>query len=132
MQQEELGNAAALLGSSGDFSGYGNLYGLTPDQMGTLQRQWMASNPDLAYNSGMIDAEQYHAITGNYPAGYNGAGSGYSTGWYQKALGQMDEWNAAHPDNKVTKAQALKLGHAGDMSWASNYTIDANGNFVKK
>ena len=75
LQQQDMGNAAALLGSAGDFSGYGSLYGLTDDQVGLLQTQWAAQNPDLAYQSGVIDPEQYHAITGKYPRGYGKGGS---------------------------------------------------------
>lgn len=67
IQQEDMGNAAALLASGGDFSGYQNMLGLTDDQTGILQTQWIVQNPDLAWNSGMVTAEQYKAITGKNP-----------------------------------------------------------------
>ena len=67
IQQEDMGNAAALLASAGDFSGYQGMLGLTDDQTGLLQTQWIGQNPDLAWNSGMVTAEQYKAITGKNP-----------------------------------------------------------------
>ena len=76
LQQQDLGNQAALLASAGDYSGYQNMFGLTDDQVGTLRTQWAAQHPDLAWQSGMIDANQYRAITGKYPAGYNPGGGG--------------------------------------------------------
>ena len=34
---------------------------------------WKAQNPELAYNTGRMSAEEYKAITGKYPAGYTPA-----------------------------------------------------------
>lgn len=60
----------------GDFSGYATLYGgETAAQMAAL---WNAQNPDLAYNTGRISAEQYRTMTGSYPAGYGTAYGGYT------------------------------------------------------
>ena len=56
---------AKLLSQYGDFSGYENLYGKEiADQM---KLAWAASNPDLAYYSGAINAAVYKAITGKDP-----------------------------------------------------------------
>ena len=61
-------NAAKTLAAYGDFSGYASLYGQeTADSMAAL---WRAQNPELAYNSGRMSAEEYKAVTGKYPAGY--------------------------------------------------------------
>jgi len=136
LQQEDLGNAAALLGSSGDFSGYGNLYGLTEDQIGTLQTQWAAQNPDLAWQSGMIDADQYRAITGKYPRGYSSGGSGgYSPNdsYYQRMLRQRDAWNAAHPKNQISQAGSLQIAKAtGNLDWSNAVTVNSDGQIVLK
>lgn len=59
---------AKLLASYGDFSGFANLYG--QDVAAQMSALWTAQNPDLAYNTGRINAEQYRQITGSYPAGY--------------------------------------------------------------
>ena len=59
---------ASLMAGYGDFSLYGNLYG--QDTANTMREVWIAQNPLLAYNTGAIDAERYHAITGQYPPGY--------------------------------------------------------------
>ena len=61
-------NTAKTLAAYGDFSGYAGLYGQeTADSMAAL---WKAQNPDLAYNTGRMTAEEYKAVTGKYPAGY--------------------------------------------------------------
>lgn len=136
LQQEDMGNAAALLGSSGDFSGYGNLYGLTEDQIGTLQTQWAAQNPDLAWQSGMIDADQYRAITGKYPRGYGSGGSGGynpNDSYYQRMLRQRDAWNAAHPNNKISQAGSLQIAKAtGNLDWSNAVTVNSDGQIVLK
>lgn len=61
-------NTAKTLAAYGDFSGYAGLYGQeTANNMAAL---WKAQNPDLAYNTGRMSAEEYKAVTGQYPAGY--------------------------------------------------------------
>ena len=64
-------NTAKTLAAYGDFSGYASLYGQeTANSMAAL---WKAQNPDLAYNTGRMSAEEYKAITGKYPKGYQAA-----------------------------------------------------------
>ena len=64
-------NTAQTLAAYGDFSGYASLYGQeTANSMAAL---WKAQNPDLAYNTGRMSAEEYKAITGKYPKGYQPA-----------------------------------------------------------
>ena len=61
-------NTAKTLAAYGDFSGYAGLYGQeTANSMAAL---WKAQNPELAYNTGRMTAEEYRAVTGKYPAGY--------------------------------------------------------------
>lgn len=61
-------STAKTLAAYGDFSGYAGLYGQeTANSMAAL---WKAQNPDLAYNTGRMTAEEYKAVTGKYPAGY--------------------------------------------------------------
>ena len=61
-------NTAKTLAAYGDFSGYAGLYGQeTANNMAAL---WKAQNPELAYNTGRMTAEEYKAVTGKYPAGY--------------------------------------------------------------
>ena len=61
-------NTAKTLAAYGDFSGYASLYG--QDTANSMAALWRAQNPDLAYNTGRMSAEEYKAITGKYPAGY--------------------------------------------------------------
>lgn len=133
LQQQDLGNAAALLASAGDFSGYQNMLGLSDDQAGLLRTQWTVQNPDLAYQSGLIDPEQYRAITGSYPRGYsigNSGGGKYNKSYYQTQIDNRNAWNAAHPGDTITQAQSLQLANDLGSNWASNYTLDANGKMV--
>lgn len=69
---------AQQLAEYGDFTGYSSLYGQTTAD--SMARLWNAQNPDLAYNTGRISAEEYRAMTGVYPPGYNGVGGGGSSG----------------------------------------------------
>ena len=64
-------NTARTLAAYGDFSGYAGLYG--QDTANNMAALWKAQNPDLAYNTGRMSAEEYKAITGKYPAGYTPA-----------------------------------------------------------
>ena len=61
-------NTAKTLAAYGDFSGYAGLYG--QDTANNMAALWKAQNPDLAYNTGRMSAEEYKAITGKYPAVY--------------------------------------------------------------
>lgn len=64
-------NTAKTLAAYGDFSGYAGLYG--QDTANNMAALWKAQNPDLAYNTGRMSAEEYKSITGKYPAGYTPA-----------------------------------------------------------
>ena len=61
-------NTAKTLAAYGDFSGYERLYG--SDIANNMSALWKAQNPELAYNTGRITADEYRAVTGKYPAGY--------------------------------------------------------------
>lgn len=86
---------AKLLSQYGDFSGYESLYGA--DTANNMKQAWIASNPDLAYNTGAIDAERYRAITGKYPAGYSAGSSGGGSGYGSRSNnGNMVNWGIQH------------------------------------
>ena len=67
---------AQLLAQYGDFSTYANLYG--QNTANNMLAVWKAQNPDLAYNTGKMTAEEYNAITGRWPTGYNAGGYDYT------------------------------------------------------
>ena len=81
---------AQTLAAYGDFSGFARMFG--QDRAAEMQKVWNAGNFDLAYNSGKINAEEYHAMTGQYPAGYQQAGGGsgnfYDSYYYNTVLGK--------------------------------------------
>ena len=74
--QQQL-QTAQNLAQYGDFSGYAGLPGYSQEQIGRMQSAWAASNPQLAYNTGAITADQYYAMTGKWPVGYSAPGGGY-------------------------------------------------------
>ena len=76
--QQQL-QTAQNLANYGDFSGYAGLPGYSQEQIGRMQSAWAASNPQLAYNTGAITADQYYAMTGKWPLGYSAPGVG--GGW---------------------------------------------------
>lgn len=59
---------AQTLAAYGDFSGYASIYGDAVAQ--NMSKLWTAQNPDLAYRTGKITADEYRTMTGNYPAGH--------------------------------------------------------------
>lgn len=81
--EERLRADAKNLAGYGDFSGYNQLYtqlygaDRANDIVGNMQSLWRAQNPDIAYFTGQMTAEEYRNLTGQYPAGYSAPGSGY-------------------------------------------------------
>lgn len=61
-------NEAATLAKYGDFSGYAKIYGEETAQ--SMKKNWIAANPDTAYNMGLVDAAGYFTMTGKYAPGY--------------------------------------------------------------
>ena len=70
-EQRDL-QRAQILAQFGDFSGFGALYG--QEQAEAMGMLWAAQNPDLAYNTGRITADQYFVMTGKRPAGFTASG----------------------------------------------------------
>ena len=61
---------AQMLASYGDFSAFANIPGYNQGQVDNMRNVWIASNPQLAYNTGAISADDYYRMTGQWPAGY--------------------------------------------------------------
>ena len=59
--------------------------GMTRAQADAYLKAWQVANPMLAYQNGIITAEQYFSMVGKYPPGYStGGGGGYSGGSTKK------------------------------------------------
>lgn len=69
---------AAKKAQYGDFSGYASLYG--DDVANMMQRTWAMQNPQIAYASGKLSAEDYQALTGTTPANAAAASGSASSG----------------------------------------------------
>lgn len=86
-QNNWLEKMAAQMANFGDFSGYGLVQG--DGIVSPMQEYWNASNPDLAYRTGRIDAERYRQITGAYPPGYTPPSTGGGGGGGGGDLGEL-------------------------------------------
>lgn len=109
-QYEQNLKQAQTLAAYGDFSAYSQIYG--QEQADSMFEIWKAQNPDLAYRSGKISAEDYRSMTGKYPAGYTppAATGGYSGG------GSSYE-NAKGLSSSQIKALQKALGVTADGIW---------------
>lgn len=87
-QNKWLDQNAAQMASFGNFTGYEQMYG--KDQADAMRQFWIGSNPELAYNTGVIDAERYKKITGrNAPDYVPTYGGGEYRWWDPYATGTM-------------------------------------------
>ena len=113
-------NTARTLAAYGDFSGYAGLYGQnTANNMAAL---WKAQNPDLAYNTGRMSAEEYKAITGKYPKGYTAPRSGAAV---RDPYGMGSLSDAQRSTQIRGLLESLNKGDASARAKALNY-ISAN------
>lgn len=97
-QNSWLDKNAAAMAAFGNFSGYEELYG--QPQADSMRQFWIGSNPELAYNTGVIDGERYKAITGKNPPDYvppavegGGGGGGIDADWW---INGRPGWTTAH------------------------------------
>jgi len=135
-QYEQQANAASLLASMGDFSGYASLFGLGNDQTSQLQAKWIAENPESAYANGMISAGQYRSMMESsllsalrsgkisskdyaaaiaaLPAVSTGSASGSGstgTSWYDLARNSYYDTYGANGSDKYSLDDYLKVVH---------------------
>lgn len=107
------------LAKYGDFSGYEEMYG--KDVADRMRNTWAAANPLPAYINGIIDADKYFILTGEYPPGYEGAYGGDEDGGSTRATSDImrdQVWemtnraNAANPDaaSSTTKSALEQIG----------------------
>ena len=122
MQYNRNLDYAQSLAAYGDFSGFEEIFGA--DRAKEMQKVWNSGNPDLAYNSGKINAEEYHAMTGQYPAGYiapGGGGSGnyYDSYYYNNVLGKGKNDGSNDPEYQAY----LKEVQAQEEAKKKNQTV---------
>lgn len=117
-QNKWLETNAANLASYGNFTGYQTMYG--GGTASNMRRFWIAQNPDLAYNTGAINAKQYKKMTGKDapdmipkagPGGYNG---GLNNWW---------DLPEAHGGGNTTPAPTPTPTYSNDTSayWSDPY-----------
>ena len=113
-------NTAKTLAAYGDFSGYAGLYG--QDTANNMAALWKAQNPDLAYNTGRMSAEEYKAVTGKYPKGYTAPRSGAAV---RDPYGMGSLSDAQRSTQIRGLLESLNKGDASARAKALNY-ISAN------
>jgi len=87
-QNTWLDKNAAAMATFGNFTGYEQLYG--QPQADAMRQFWIGSNPELAYNTGVIDAARYKQITGRNAPDYVPPSSGNEYRWWDPyAVGGM-------------------------------------------
>ena len=116
-------NTAKTLAAYGDFSGYAGLYGQeTANSMAAL---WKAQNPELAYNTGRMTAEEYKAVTGKYPAGYQAPYTPVHNPTPKPGEEQVS-------DTAKNIANTIATGSIADMQNALAYASQNSGSFTQK
>ena len=130
-------NTAKTLAAYGDFIGYAGLYG--QDTANSMAALWKAQNPDLAYNTGRMSAEEYKAITGKYPAGYlaavytpprgTGNGGDGGAGGTGGTGGGVDETVSDLAKNIANK---IATGMGREVTDAMNYVLENSDKFNDK
>lgn len=112
--------------SYGDFSAYNNIYG--KDVADTMELFWALQNPDAAWASGKLKAEDYYALTGKSP---NQPTAGVASGYYsgipeQVATPNSSVSSASTPWNRFTQT-AYTRGAAGDRAYYGPPITSGNG-----
>lgn len=87
--------------------------GMTRQQANDYLKGWKAANPDLAYRTGAITADEYKTYTGAYPAGYAAPSSGSSKKY--SSSGQKKE---EEKKKEETKTGSYNLGELLDATAA--------------
>lgn len=95
--------------------------GMTRQQANDYLKGWKAANPDLAYRTGAITADEYYAYTGAYPPGYaapGAASSGWTGNWYGNDPAPKDD------DNNGGGNSSYGAGGLQDLAWGG---VDSSG-----
>ena len=102
----------------GDFSMYAQLYGQSvADQM---KRDWTLRNPQIAYATGDLSAEDYFKLTGKYPPGYGGDTGYGSSGGRSYGGGTPQGYYSSGTVADVQRAMGLRAdGIAGPDTFAA-------------
>ena len=87
--------------------------GMTQEQADYYLNGWKAANPDLAYRTGAITAEEYFKYTGAYPPGYVAPGSG------------GDPWDYGGPGWNDTPKEKEKDKGSGNAGYSLSELHDA-------
>lgn len=149
-------DSAKLLAQFGDFSGFASIYGQeAADNMAAI---WRLQNPDIAYNLGQMNEEEYRKLTGKYPPGYDDSGKyngspggpgqlggteiygndaihGIPTSMYDKIMGDLKNVKSTSDYNRfvanMTNGVSVPANILGGMSDTQNNNYQSLLNLVK-
>lgn len=107
------------LAKYGDFTGYAELYG--EDAANRMQTTWAAANPGAAYISGVITADQYYTLTGEYPPGYTPEGSGGVGGGTRAASDILR--------NQIWERANREIANGGDAASVRKDALETIGHY---
>lgn len=113
-QGEAYDRAAALITSAGYMPSADELAaaGMSEEAAKALQYQWAAANPQMAYNKGILTADEVFQLTGSYPIGYNAPGAGGGQYWDGGHWGP-DSGDGDGDEEPYTQADIQALMRAG-------------------
>ena len=119
-QKQELLESAKLMASAGDFSGYGTLYGLTPEQIQALTakyQQEIRTKEDAEAYAKALDGANLAAQAGDY-SGFVALGLITS----EQAQKLTEEFNRPSTEAANQQAYNEKIAAAEMMAEAGDYT----------
>lgn len=105
--------------------------GMTRQQADDYLKGWKAANPDLAYRTGAITAEEYRAYTGAYPPGYAAPSSGGGGGvnYYSGGGGnKKPETSGGNGYNISTLLNTAAAGYTASQITAQQQAAGVNTN----
>ena len=106
--------------------------GMTKEQADYYIRGWKAANPDLAYRTGAITAEEYRTYTGAYPPGYAAPSSGGGGGVNYYASGPSkqpeDDGGGSSGYNISTLLNTAAAGYTAAQITAQQQAAGVNTN----
>lgn len=120
VKDKQYNDAAALQAAEsraqyGDFKGYGEIYG--PEAQHQMAMTWAAAseqNGQVAFSNGEISGEDFFALFGKYPRGYEGGqastgssdpwsrgGAGWNPGYFNSQTGYIGPGNPSYTSNNI-------------------------------
>lgn len=115
--------------------------GMTKEQADYYIRGWKAANPDLAYRTGAITAEEYYSYTGAYPPGYavpvatsssSGGGGSYYSGSSSSSKSSSSSGSGSYNLGELLDASGAGMSKSQMTQALSNRGVDVSSPAVQQ